>query len=68
MQPNKVYDEVIEFIASSSPQHVIAFCPSDEPSPFFNCGVLRCLTLPNTNHYYYFTRTLISMDYVILIA
>jgi hypothetical protein len=30
MQPNKVYDEVIEFIASSSPQNVIAFRPSDE--------------------------------------
>jgi hypothetical protein len=30
MQPNKVYDEVIEFIASSSPQNVIAFRPSNE--------------------------------------
>jgi hypothetical protein len=30
MQPNKVYDEVIEFIASSSPQDVTAFCPSEE--------------------------------------
>jgi hypothetical protein len=30
MQPNKVYDEVIEFIASSSPQDVIAFRPSEE--------------------------------------
>jgi hypothetical protein len=30
MQPNKVYDEVIEFIASSSPQNVIAFRPSEE--------------------------------------
>jgi hypothetical protein len=30
MQPNKVYDEVIEFVASSSPQNVIAFCPSEE--------------------------------------
>ena len=30
MQPNKVYDEVIEFIASSSPQNVIAFRPSKE--------------------------------------
>lgn len=30
MQPNKAYDEVIEFIASSSPQNVIAFRPSDE--------------------------------------
>lgn len=30
MQPNKVYDEAIEFIASSSPQNVIAFRPSEE--------------------------------------
>ncbi len=30
MQHNKAYDEVIEFIASSSPQNVIAFRPSDE--------------------------------------
>jgi len=30
MQPNKVYDEVIEFISSSSPQNVIAFRPSEE--------------------------------------
>lgn len=30
MQPNKVYDKVIEFIASSSPQNVIAFRPSEE--------------------------------------
>ena len=30
MQPNKVYDEVIEFIASSIPQNVIAFRPSEE--------------------------------------
>ena len=30
MQPNKVYDEVVEFIASSSPQNVIAFRPSEE--------------------------------------
>ena len=30
MQPNKVYDEVIEFIASSSTQNVIAFRPSEE--------------------------------------
>ncbi len=30
MQPNKAYDEVIEFIASSSPQNVIAFRPSEE--------------------------------------
>lgn len=30
MQPNKVYDEVIKFIASSSPQNVVAFRPSDE--------------------------------------
>jgi len=30
MQPNKVYDEVIEFIASSRPQNVIAFRPSEE--------------------------------------
>ena len=30
MQPNKVYYEVIEFIASSSPQNVIAFRPSEE--------------------------------------
>jgi hypothetical protein len=29
MQPNKVYDEVIEFIVSS-PQNVIAFRPSEE--------------------------------------
>jgi hypothetical protein len=30
MRPNKVYDEVIEFIASSSPQNVIAFRPTEE--------------------------------------
>jgi hypothetical protein len=30
MQPDKVYDEVVEFIASSSPANVIAFRPSDE--------------------------------------
>ena len=30
MQPNKVYDEVIEFVASSNPQNVIAFRPSEE--------------------------------------
>ena len=30
MQTDKVYDEVIEFIASSSPQNVIAFRPSEE--------------------------------------
>jgi hypothetical protein len=30
MQTNKVYDEVIEFIASSSPQNVIAFRPSED--------------------------------------
>jgi len=30
MQPNKAYDEVIEFIAASSPQNVIAFRPSEE--------------------------------------
>jgi len=30
MQPNKAYDEVVEFIAVSSPQNVIAFRPSDE--------------------------------------
>ena len=30
MQPNKAFDEVIEFIASSNPQNVIAFCPSEE--------------------------------------
>lgn len=30
MDPNKVYDEVIEFIASSSPQNVIAIRPSEE--------------------------------------
>ena len=30
MQPNKVYDEVIELIASSSPQNVIAFIASEE--------------------------------------
>jgi hypothetical protein len=30
MQPNEAYEEVIEFIASSSPQNVIAFRPSEE--------------------------------------
>lgn len=30
MRPNKAYDEVIEFIASSSAQNVIAFSPSEE--------------------------------------
>ena len=30
MQLNKAYDEVIEFIASSNPQRVISFRPSDE--------------------------------------
>lgn len=31
MQPNKAYDEVIEFIAAgTSPQNVIAFRPSEE--------------------------------------
>jgi len=30
MQASKAYDEVIEFIASSSPQNVIAFRPSEE--------------------------------------
>jgi len=30
MQPTKVYDEVIEFLASSSPPNVIAFRPSEE--------------------------------------
>ncbi|MDX6444104.1 MAG: hypothetical protein QOH71_1178 [Blastocatellia bacterium] len=30
MQSSKAYDEVIEFIAASSPQNVIAFRPSDE--------------------------------------
>ncbi len=30
MQPTKVYDEVVEFIATSSPQNVIAFRPSEE--------------------------------------
>jgi hypothetical protein len=30
MQPGKAYNEVIEFIAASSPQRVIAFCPSEE--------------------------------------
>jgi len=30
MHQNKAYDEVIEFIASSSPQNVIAFRPSEE--------------------------------------
>jgi len=29
MQPNKVYDEVIEFIAACSPENVIAFRPSE---------------------------------------
>jgi hypothetical protein len=28
IQPNKVYDEVIEFIASSRPQNMIVFRPS----------------------------------------
>lgn len=30
MQPKKAYDEVIEFIAASSPENVIAFRPSEE--------------------------------------
>ena len=30
MQPNKAYDEGIEFIAFSSPQNVIDFAPSEE--------------------------------------
>ena len=30
MQANEAYDEVIEFIASSSPQNVIAFRPCEE--------------------------------------
>ena len=30
MQPNRAYDEVVQFIASSSPQNVIAFRPSEE--------------------------------------
>lgn len=30
MQTSKAYDEVVEFIASSSPQNVIAFRPSKE--------------------------------------
>lgn len=30
MHLNKAYDEVIEFIASSSPENVIAFRPSEE--------------------------------------
>ena len=30
MQANKAYDEIVEFIASSSPQNVIAFRPSQE--------------------------------------
>ncbi len=30
MQPSKVYHEVIEFIATSGPQNVIAFRPSEE--------------------------------------
>jgi len=30
MQPNKAYDEVVEFIASANPQNVIAFRPSEE--------------------------------------
>jgi len=34
MQPSKVYDEVIEFIASSSPQNVIAFRPSAQKPKF----------------------------------
>ena len=29
MQLSKAYDEVIEFIAASSPQNVIAFRPSE---------------------------------------
>jgi hypothetical protein len=30
VQPNKAYDEVIDFIAASSPENVIAFRPSEE--------------------------------------
>lgn len=30
MQPTKVYDEVIEFIATSIPENVIAFRPSED--------------------------------------
>ena len=30
MQPTKVYDEVIQFIAASSPHNVVAFRPSEE--------------------------------------
>jgi len=30
MQPNKAYDEVIEFIAASSPQNVVAVRPAEE--------------------------------------
>lgn len=30
MQPSKAYDEVIEFIAFSSPENVIVFAPSEE--------------------------------------
>jgi hypothetical protein len=30
MQPNKAYDEVTEFIATSSRQNVIAFSPAEE--------------------------------------
>jgi hypothetical protein len=29
MQPNRAYDEVIEFIAACSPENVIAFRPSE---------------------------------------
>ena len=41
MQPNKVYDEVIEFIASSSPQNVIAFRPSDAARDRVNDLIFR---------------------------
>lgn len=30
MQPNKVYEEAVKFIASSSPEKVIAFGPSEQ--------------------------------------
>ncbi|HEY0365556.1 MAG TPA: hypothetical protein VGC73_03720 [Pyrinomonadaceae bacterium] len=41
MQPNKVYDEVIEFIASSSPQNLIAFRASEEAKAHVADLILR---------------------------
>jgi len=40
MQPSKAYDEVIEFIASSSPRDVLAFHPSEEAKA--RVGYLIC--------------------------